>query len=252
MYFSFFWTTRNRCPVLPFSRQPSISTTYRPSWKDLHHMCAKLFLNSKQWQEVTKPPNFIAITSKFVGIRRKLNLSQEFGFQSLELFVTDLYRKSKVPLNPKNLVNESGICFPKTSRNHRWCLKLMESCIKRSFVRTIHLTVEVSSYNITICAWSGRVSLENGTMKINCTMLQWPRYPLHQKSIIQLTLHGYKTGCITNRRQYLKNELKCSEMCKCQDCENNESKDLIGVHNYILEDNEIHLNQPMNTYDEVY
>lgn len=41
-------------------------------------------------------------------------------------------------------------------------------------------------------------------------------------------------------------------MCKCQDCENDESKDLIGVHNYILEDNEIHLNQPMNTYDEVY
>ena len=83
----------------------------------------------------------------------------------------------------------------------------------------------------------------------NVAMTTLPPVP---ESIIQLTPRGYKTGCTTNRRQYLKNELKCSEMCKCQDCENDESKDLIGVHNYILEDNEIHLNQPMNTYDEVY
>lgn len=50
-----------RSKKIRFPRKPGIGTIYSPSIKNLHHTCAKLFLDSTQWQEVIKPERFMAI-----------------------------------------------------------------------------------------------------------------------------------------------------------------------------------------------
>ena len=61
------------------------------------------------------------------------------------------------------------------------------------------------------------------------------------ESIIKLTVCGCKTGCNNNMRKCLKNGgLKRTEMCKCENCENVESEDLIDLHCQDLKENEEH------------
>ena len=71
-------------------------------------------------------------------------------------------------------------------------------------------------------------------MKIISVMITLPPSP---ESIIELTVSGCQTSCIANICKCLRNDLKCSEMYKCQSCENDESEDLINLRNYILGDN---------------
>ena len=61
--------------------------------------------------------------------------------------------------------------------------------------------------------------------------------PPAPESIIHLTMCGCNAGCKTKRCKCKKNGLKCSEMCKCQDCENVEHEDLEPIgENALLEE----------------
>ena len=53
--------------------------------------------------------------------------------------------------------------------------------------------------------------------------------PSAPESIIHLTVCQCKTNCSNNRCKCRKIRLKCSEMCQCQDCENNEDDDIIDL-----------------------
>ena len=60
------------------------------------------------------------------------------------------------------------------------------------------------------------------------------------ESIIHLTMCGCKAGCKAQRCKCKKNGLKCSEMCKCQSCENLEHEDLEPIgENALLEEEDI-------------
>ena len=64
------------------------------------------------------------------------------------------------------------------------------------------------------------------------------KLPPAPESIIELTVCGCKTCCNSNRCKCLKNgRLKCTEMCKCENCENVEAEDLIILHDHDLEKN---------------
>ena len=61
------------------------------------------------------------------------------------------------------------------------------------------------------------------------------------ESLIKLTICGCKTGCNTTRRKYQKNGgLKCTEMRKCENCENVELEDLLNPHDHDLKKNKEH------------
>ena len=50
------------------------------------------------------------------------------------------------------------------------------------------------------------------------------------ESTIELTVFGCRTGCHTNECKCLKNGgLRCTEMCKCENCKNVESENLINL-----------------------
>ena len=67
-------------------------------------------------------------------------------------------------------------------------------------------------------------------------MTKLPLAPIYHQTVC-----GYKTDCNTNRCKCLKNDgLKCTEMCKCENCKNVESEDLINLHDHDLEENEEH------------
>ena len=62
--------------------------------------------------------------------------------------------------------------------------------------------------------------------------------PAAPESITERTECGCKTGWNTNRCKCLKNgELKCTEMCKCYNCENVESEDFLNLRDYVIEEN---------------
>ena len=64
--------------------------------------------------------------------------------------------------------------------------------------------------------------------------------PPAPESIIHLTMCGCKAGCKIQRCKCQKNGLKCSEMCKCQDCENLEHEHLEPIgENALLEEKDI-------------
>ena len=42
------------------------------------------------------------------------------------------------------------------------------------------------------------------------------------KAVIEMTVCSCKTKCLTNRCKCRKNNLKCTDMCLCIDCENDE------------------------------
>ena len=46
------------------------------------------------------------------------------------------------------------------------------------------------------------------------------------KSVIELNVCKCKTGCKTNRCLCLKNDMKCSDMCLCINCENGEDDNI--------------------------
>ena len=62
--------------------------------------------------------------------------------------------------------------------------------------------------------------------------------PPAPETIIHLTVCQCKTKCITNRCKCRKSGLKCSEMCQCQDCENDEDEDIIDISEYEIDEDD--------------
>ena len=62
--------------------------------------------------------------------------------------------------------------------------------------------------------------MRNGRLEIT-----WISIPIAPDSILSFINCGCKTGCSTNRCSCKKAGLKCSDLCKCEGCENSTGKD---------------------------
>lgn len=55
-------------------------------------------------------------------------------------------------------------------------------------------------------------------------------------ALTELSLHSYKTICATNKCKYRKVALQCTNICKSEDCENEDAHD--ASYHHITEDEE--------------
>ena len=65
------------------------------------------------------------------------------------------------------------------------------------------------------------------------------KLPPASEIIIELTICSWKTGYKTNRCKCKKNgDLKCTELCKCENCKNTNSGDMINLDDHLIEEND--------------
>ena len=164
-----------------------------------------------------------------------LDVFQELGLpddpnnsllDALEHFVAQLYCQNKIPRTVTNL------------SEHRWYMisKRQTESIPSPLTRETLRQKALRSHQTTVVWKKSHVPHQNlrNPEDYGWKWLISPSWyevvaallPPAPESIIHLTMSGCKAECKTQRCKCKKNGLKCSEMCKCQDCENLEHKDL--------------------------
>ena len=142
--------------------------------------------------------------------------------ESLEKFVILLYCKA-IPVN--NLVDLRWHLFSK-QQSDSMKLPPTPDAFRQKVLRSHYTTLQWKSSHISAPTlpdpvdfgwiWDEENSLYEAVMT---TILPGP------ESIIHLSVCKCKTGCSNQRCKCLKSDLKCSEMCQCQGCENNDQND---------------------------
>ena len=144
--------------------------------------------------------------------------------ESLEKFVILLYCKA-IPITVNNLADLRWHLFSK-QQSDSMKLPPTPDAFRQKVLRSHYTTLQWKSSHISAPTlpdpvdfgwiWDEENSLYEAVMT---TLLPGP------ESIIHLSVCKCKTGCSNQRCKCLKSDLKCSEMCQCQGCENNDQND---------------------------
>ena len=160
------------------------------------------------------------------------------NFKSLETFVVHLYSRNKVPPGVADLSELRWYYFSKSQLESQKMFPT-SGTLHQKVLRGHYTSLQWKSTHIPCpqlpdpedYGWKW----DNEHLMDDAIMTTLPPAP---ESITELTVCGYKTGCNTNRCKCLKNGgLKCTEMCKCYNCENVESEDFLNLRDLVIEKN---------------
>ena len=170
---------------------------------------------------------------------RTNDLNPGVDYCSLQSFIVALYRKQKVSAEVATLSDLRWYYFLKQqSESHKMSPtygalheKILHSLITALQWKSAHLPEppfpDLEEYSWT---WNDDCQVYDAVMT---KLLPVP------ETITELTVCSCKTGCKINRCKCKKNEdLNCTETCKCENCENRNSGDMINVHDHLIEEND--------------
>ena len=165
------------------------------------------------------------------------NLTPNIDYPSLESFVMSLYCKQKVPTDASSLADLRWFLFSK-KQSESYQMPPTYGTLKEKIKRAHFTALQWNSSHVPDPSLPDPEEYgwkwNDGIQLYDAVMTTLPPAP---ENIIELTMCNCKTGYKTNRCKCRKiSNLKCTELCKCDSCENTDS-DLINIDDHEIDEN---------------
>ena len=193
------------------------------------------FTKSSCWNALVKSSDDVLDAFAKLG---EASASLEEVLDSLEEFVIQLYCRNDTPSDVHSLSSLRWFMFSKKQMDSL-SLPPTKETLRQKVLRAHYTTLVWKSSHLpsptlpdpVLYGWKLK---STGDMyeAVTTTLLPAP------ESIIHLSVCGCTTKCITLRCKCRKNNLKCSDMCKCNECLNTEQEDLMSLTESFLVDDD--------------